>query len=102
MGSDSVNAVGYLILEKGGADDYDYGDDYYKRSMVMVRLSANIKKMRTGGPMAATSHDAIFIRGFGGHHVPLGVFGTLSGTPEYLQIKPFAIWRAGPFSYVGL
>jgi hypothetical protein len=90
---DSVNAAGYLLLEKGGADDYCYGDDYYKQSTAVVKLSASIKKMRTGGAMGATSHEAVFIRGFAGRHVPLCVFGTLSGTPDYLQIKPFAIWK---------
>jgi hypothetical protein len=59
----------------------------------MVKLSASIKKMRTGGALGATSHEAVFIRGFAGRHVPLCVFGTLSGTAEYLQIKPFAIWK---------
>jgi hypothetical protein len=93
LGSDSVNADGYLLLEKGGASDYCYGDNYYKQSTAVVKLSASISKMRTGGAMSATSHEAVFIRGFGGRHVPLCVFGTLSGTSDYLQIKPFAIWK---------
>jgi hypothetical protein len=93
LGADSVNADGYLLLEKGGAGDYCYGDDYYKQPTAVVKLSASLKKMRAGGSMGVTSHEAVFIRGFAGRHVPLCVFGTLSGTSEYLQIKPFAIWK---------
>jgi hypothetical protein len=40
-----------------------------------------------------TSHEAVYIRGFAGRNVPLSVFGTLTGTSDYLQIKPFAIWK---------
>jgi hypothetical protein len=93
LGVDAVNADGYLLLEKGGAADYHDGDDYYKQPTAPVKLSASIKKMRNGGPMAATSHEAEFIRGLAGRHVPLCVFGTLAGTSDYLQIKPFAIWK---------
>jgi hypothetical protein len=93
LGADSVNATGYLLLEKGGTGDYNYGDDYYRQSTAVVKLSASIEKMRTKGAMGATSHEAVFIRGFGGRHVPLCVFGTLSGTSDYMQIKPFAIWK---------
>jgi hypothetical protein len=93
LGVDSVNSHGYLMLEKGGTDDYTYRDDYYKQPTGTVKLSASIKKMRTKGVMGATSHEAIYIRGFHGRQVPLCVFGTLSGTPDYSQIKPFAIWK---------
>jgi hypothetical protein len=93
LGVDSVNAEGYLLLEKGGADDYCYGDDYYKKPTAVVKLSASIKKMKTGGSMGATSHEALYFLGFAGRDVPLCVFGTLIGTSDYLQIKPFAIWK---------
>jgi hypothetical protein len=93
QGTDAVNVAGYLLLEKGGAADYHYADDYYKQPTAMVNLSASIGKMRTGGAMGASSHEAVFFRGFAGRRVPLCVFGTLSGTSEYLQIKPFAIWK---------
>jgi hypothetical protein len=93
LGADAVNATGYLLLEKGGADDYSYGDDYYKQSTAAVKLSASVEKMRAKGAMGATSHEAVFIRGFAGRHVPLCVFGTLSGTSDYMQIKPYAIWK---------
>jgi len=66
-----VNADGYLLLEKGGAADYCDQDDYYKRSTAEV----------------------VFFRGFSGRQIPLNVFGSLSGTSDYMQIKPFAIWR---------
>ncbi|MGO9259664.1 MAG: hypothetical protein ACLQU1_25625 [Bryobacteraceae bacterium] len=93
LGTESVNADGYLLLEKGGADDYCDRDDYYKQSSAVVKLSASAKKLRAGNPMGASSHEAVFIRGFGGRPVPLCVFGTLSGTSDYLQINPFAIWK---------
>lgn len=93
LGTDSVNAEGYLLLEKGGVDDYCHGDDYYKQSAAIVKLSASTKKMGTGGAMGASSHEAIFIRGSAGRNVHLCIFGTLSGTADYLQIKPFAIWK---------
>jgi len=73
LGADSVNAEGYLLLEKGGAADYHYGDDYYRQSTAPVKLVASIKKMRTGGPMSMTSHEAVYIRGFAGRNVPLSV-----------------------------
>lgn len=88
-----MNADGYLLLEKGGTDDYFHGDNYYKQSTAAVRLSASIKKMKTGGPLGATSHEAVFFRNFAGRHVPLSVFESLNGTPDYLQIRPFAIWN---------
>jgi hypothetical protein len=91
-GTDAVNAEGYVLFEKGGAADYHYGDDYYKQP-ALVKMVASVKKMRGEGSMGATSHDAMFLRGFAGRHVPLSVFGTVSGTPDYLQIKPFAIWK---------
>ncbi len=93
IGTDLVNASGYLVLEKGGAADYDYRDDCYKHPTAPITLSAGIKKMRGGGVMAITSHEAIFIRRLGGRHVPLCIFGSLNGTSEFLQIKPFAIWK---------
>jgi hypothetical protein len=92
-GADSVNACGHLLLEKGGTGDYCDRDDYYKQPTALVKLSASVSKMRTGGAMGISSHEAIFIRGFGGRHVPLHVFGMLSGTSEYMQIKPLAIWK---------
>jgi hypothetical protein len=93
MGTDVVNAVGYLLLEKGGAMDYDDGDGYFKQPTAPVKLSARIEKMRTAGTLAPCSHEAVFFRGFAGRHVPLYIFGKLDRTPDYLQIKPFAIWR---------
>lgn len=93
LGADSVNATGYLLLEKGGAADYCDGDDYYKQATTEVKLAAGIRNMRFGGSIGSTSHEAVFFLGFAGRRVPLGVFGTLSGTSDYLQIKPFAIWK---------
>ena len=93
QGAASVNADGYLLLEKGGAADYCDQDDYYKRSTAEVKLSASVNKTRGGNIMGATSHEAVYLRGFAGRQIPLNVFGSLSGTPDYLQIKPFAIWR---------
>ncbi len=92
-GAALVNADGYLLLEKGGAADYCDQDDYYRRPTAVVKLSANISKMRSGSVMGATSHDAIFFRGFSGRQIPLNVFGSLTGTSDFLQIKPFAIWK---------
>jgi hypothetical protein len=93
-GTASVNESGYLILEKGGPDDYEYGDDYYKRSDLRVTLSASVSKMRmSAGRMAATGHMAVFLRGFKGRRIPMGIFGIMSATPDYFQIKPYAIWR---------
>src|ERR1022692_345746 len=85
-----VNTEGYLQLERGF--DYNDRDDYYKQSTGAVKVSANITKMGTGGKMAATGHAAIFFRGFRGRGVPLWIFGNLSHTSDYFQIKPFAIW----------
>jgi hypothetical protein len=93
VGTHSVNDDGYLLLEKGGDGDYCDRDDYYKQSTAVVKLSASIKKIRSGSGMGLTSHEAIFFRGFQGRNIPLSVFGILSGTPDYLQIKPFAIWK---------
>jgi hypothetical protein len=81
-----VNEEGYLILEKGGAFDYEPGDNYYKKELLsrLVKLSASILKM----PAASR----VLFRGFGGRRVPLGVFGAITATPAYFQIKPYAIW----------
>ena len=69
-------------------------DAYYKTPSLRVILSASVTKMRAyGGKMAVTGHDAIYFRGFGGRQIPLGVFGIMTATPRYFQIKPFAIWR---------
>jgi len=94
-GITSVNSEGYLLLEKGGAGDYDDRDDYYKRQLNrVVKMSASILKMPgSSNGMAMTGHDAILLRGFRGRAVPLGVFGLLTATPGYFQIKPYAIWR---------
>src|ERR1019366_1241119 len=93
LGTSAVNGDGYLLLEKGGAADYSDSDDYYRQSVARVTLSANVTKLRTPGSMARGSHEAVFLRGFAGRKVPLSIFGTLSGTTEYFQIKPFAIWK---------
>jgi len=93
QGVASVNADGYLLLEKGGAADYSHQDDYYKRTTEELRLSASLSKMRGGSIMGASSHEAVYLRGFAGRQIPLSVFGSLSGTSDYLHIKPFAIWR---------
>jgi hypothetical protein len=93
-GAGSVNRAGYLVLEKGGVSDYEYGDGYYKAPSRPVTLSASVLKMPTSaGGMANTGHDAGLFRGFAGLKIPLGVFGALSATPSYFQIKPYAIWR---------
>lgn len=94
-GVDSVNKEGYLILEKGGTGDYEYADDYYRRSLDRtVTMSASILKMPgSSAGMARSGHDATFFRGFGGKKVPLGLFGTVTATPMYYQVKPYAIWR---------
>ncbi len=91
-GVDSVNAEGYLLLEKGGTADYSYDDDYYKQPTALVKLSVSVAKMRNGGAMRLSSHEAVIFRGLAGRHVPLSVFGSLRGTSDFLQIKPFAIW----------
>jgi hypothetical protein len=93
VGVDGVNTDGHLLLEKGGVLDYTDNDNYYRQPAKLVKLSASITKMRGGGMMGATSHEAIFLRGFGGRGVPLGIFGKLSDSSDYLQIKPFAIWK---------
>ena len=89
LGTDRVDSDGYLLLEKGGAVDYTYADDYYKQFTALVRLSASINKMTRALP--AFSFTAYYIRDFAGCRVPFGVFGILSGPSDYLQIKPFAI-----------
>jgi hypothetical protein len=86
LGTDRVNSDGYLLLEKGGAVDYNYADDYYKQFSALVRLSASTKKM-----MTRALWRSYYFRDFAGGHVPFGVFGILSGPSDYLQIKPFAI-----------
>ena len=92
-GIGAVNQDGYLLLELGTAGAYRYGDDYYKKPNRVVTLSANISKMPTSARgMSGTGHDAVFFRGFNGRDVPLGVFGILTATPNYYQIKPYAIW----------
>ncbi|HPT24810.1 MAG TPA: hypothetical protein PLZ95_00220 [Bryobacteraceae bacterium] len=90
----SVNSDGYLLLELGGGSYHHYGDDYFKRPTRVVTLSASLLKMpaSTRG-MGASGHDARFFRGFSGRGIPLGVFGVLTATPSYFQIKPYAIWR---------
>jgi hypothetical protein len=55
IGSDSVNAAGYLAPQKGGPSDYSDADDYHKKSTASVTLSASTAKMRSAGMMAATS-----------------------------------------------
>jgi hypothetical protein len=95
-GSTSVNNEGYLILEKCRAGEYEYRDDYYKlkKPSRLVTISASILKMPTSSRgMAPSGHDAIFFRGFGGREIPLGLFGSMTATPKYFQIKPYAIWR---------
>ncbi len=94
-GVDAVNSEGYLILEKGGPGDHDYRDDYYRQLLDRpVTLSASILKMpNSSGGMSRAGHDAMLFRGFGGRNVPLGLFGSLTATPSYYQIKPYAIWR---------
>ena len=88
LGTDRVNSDGYLLLEKGGAVDYTYSDDYYKQFTALARLSAGTKKMMT---RALWGFSLCYFRDFAGCHVPFGVFGILSGPSDYLQIKPFAI-----------
>ena len=92
-GAIAVNATGYLLLEKYAATDYRYNDDYFKAPSAPVKMSANVAKMRGGGPIGASSHEARYFAGYAGRDVPLSVFGTLAATPQYFQIKPFAIWR---------
>jgi len=92
-GVDRVNADRYLLFQRGGALDYDYSDNYYRQPTAVVKLSASVDKLRAGPVMGATSHEAVFRRGFGGRAVPLSVFGTLTDACEYFQIKPIAIWK---------
>lgn len=92
-GFDRVNADRYLLFQKGGALDYDDSDSYYRQTTAVIKLSASIDKMRAGPVMGATSHEAVFLRGFGGRGVPLSVFGTLTDAGEYFQIKPIALWK---------
>jgi hypothetical protein len=94
-GPNLVSTEGYLLLEKGGADDYEDRDDYYKKQLDRpVKISASVLKMPgSSGGMALTGHDAGLLRGFRGRRVPLGVFGSVTATPDYFQLKPYAIWR---------
>jgi hypothetical protein len=88
-----VNSEGYLVLEKGDAGDYDYKDDYYRGPARMVTVSASLLKMPGSSKgMARTGHDAMYIRGFHGRDVLIEIFGILIPTPDYFQIKPYAIW----------
>jgi hypothetical protein len=88
-----VNTDRVLRLEKGGPLDYQDADDYYKHPTERVILEPGIGKMRGGGIMGQTSHEARIFQGHSGRNVPLSIFGTLSYTPEYFHIKPFAIWK---------
>jgi hypothetical protein len=95
-GASSVTRDGYLILEKDGAFDYEPGDHYYKKERLSrpLTMSASILKMPFSSKgMASTGHDARFLQGFGGRGVRLGVFGQIAATPNYFQVKPYAIWR---------
>ena len=93
-GTTSVNESGYLILEKGGSDDYDDNDGYFRKPMRPITLSAGVGRMLTAcGRIGNTGHVAMLFRGYSGRRIPLGVFGITSATPQYFQIKPYAIWR---------
>jgi hypothetical protein len=95
-GASLVTNDGYLILEKGGALDYEPGDHYYKRERLSrpLTMSASILKMPFSSKgMPSTGHDARYLQGFSGRRVRLGVFGLISATPSYFQVKPYAIWR---------
>jgi hypothetical protein len=92
-GAASVTTEGYLLLEKGGASDYRDQDDYYRRPSAELTVLANVNKMRCGSVMGSSSHDAHFFRKCGGRRILLNVFGSLAGNSEFLQLKPFAIWR---------
>jgi len=87
----SVITDGFLALEIGVGDDYDYRDDYYKNIQIPVVLRAGVDKMPTGC-FERSSHLATYIKGHRGSHFPLRVFGAMMHTPAYFQIKPYAIW----------
>lgn len=66
-GVQAVNASGYLILERGGAASHDHSDNYHRQPRLPVTLAANVAKLcRSSGGLAATEHDAVFFRGYGG------------------------------------
>jgi hypothetical protein len=90
---DSLSASGYLLLEKYGETEYYYSDEYYKLPKIPVKLHASLSKMRTGSFLSTSNHETAYFHGYSGRDVPLGVFGALSSTPQFFQIKPYAIWR---------
>lgn len=82
---------GVLILRKGFGDDYDYSDDYYRNAPVPLVLHASISKMPSG-VFQQSGHLAVWLRGYRGHRVPRKVFGSMTYTPAYYYVKPYALW----------
>ncbi|MFN9459194.1 MAG: carboxypeptidase-like regulatory domain-containing protein [Acidobacteriota bacterium] len=82
---------GVLILRKGFGDDYDYSDDYYRNAPVPLVLHASISKMPSG-VFQQSGHLAVWLRGHRGQRVPMKVFGSMTYTPEYYYVKPYALW----------
>ncbi len=82
------------MLELSGSGRYCERVDYNRKPSRIVTLSASVLKMPASARgMAASGHDAIFLRGFDDRDIPIGVFGVLTATPNLYQIKPYAIWR---------
>jgi hypothetical protein len=90
-GGRSVIEDGYLVLTKGMGGDYDHRDGYYKNPQIPVLLHAGVDKMRSGC-FRGSAHLALHLRGNSGQEVPFRVFGAMTYTSAYFQIKPFAIW----------
>jgi hypothetical protein len=93
MGPDggvSVEEDGKLFLEKGLGNDYEYGDDYYKRLSFPLVVQASLTKMPEG-TFARMSHLGMRLTGYRGNRVPLSLFGIMMKTPGYFMIKPYAI-----------
>jgi hypothetical protein len=78
---------------------YDASDSYFKRFRFSLVMTASLEKFtRLKSGMGATSHEAIFFRGFDGKNVPIGVFGYLIRlNMKAWQIKPYALWLPGGF-----
>jgi hypothetical protein len=92
--SHEINAklrTNYRQYQSKYIDPYNHSDNYYKNgSNKRVCMNLNIDKLTTS--TGNTSHLMTMLRGSGGL-ISLGVFGYLiKVTPDYFQIKPYAVW----------
>ena len=75
-GVSAINASKAMVFRID--NQYDASDSYFKKVPFTLIMTASLEKFsRLKGGMGATSHEAIFFRGFNGKDVPLGVFGYL-------------------------